>query len=191
MWEVPLEEGTDIPIKGTTVLLSEITSVNGRSTVIATATTDEGGHYQINYFKVPTASYVVEFFNSDFILRRMHSNRMQISRYKTVVNFSMIPRAFVKIRFVKTVASDTSVIVKLNSHSFGEGPNILWHFPLTYQPYDTTETCAIFGNKLLEIEWFKFDVSYPIGNPYEHNYPYRDAFFVKKGDTLNYTITFN
>src|SRR5688572_18905350 len=134
-----VEERTGIPIAGTKLFLSEAPYYNGRSTIIDSAVTDEDGNYKINYNRILSTSYFLTCVNFDYTLSKTSLSHFKLEHGKSLHNFVMIPHAFAKIRYVKATASDTSVMVRLNSGPFFLGSSFLTpqvSYTLAYQPFD-------------------------------------------------------
>jgi hypothetical protein len=183
------EYGSGIPVKGATIYLyKDPKKQNAKTVIIDSALSNEWGEYIINYSKEMRNEYTFsckcpKYFGIPEVLSPT------IDHGRMVKNITIAPYSYIKLRVVK---KNNSSLFVYGSFNWGDAfaypvyePNDTAAF---YQPFDyiVPTLLAVPGNQNTAIQWAVQDFRD------EHNRTdFHDSFYIGKGDTLLYTISFD
>ncbi len=187
------ERGTNKPIEGAIIFFAKdnyetIKGTNGRG-VVNSAFTDSEGRYKLEFTKVPTSTYTVSCFHDDFATyHNPNEQDYQIKHGRQALNFTMIPKAYLRIRFQRTSTSSNIVLGGVignyrssfrSPYTYPQGSN------LQYDSLDC-EVNMIEANVVNTISWSVGNLNWTtiFGE-------FSADVMVGTGDTLIHTIQFN
>lgn len=184
------ERGTNNPINQACIILDKdkyaLLYGYKESTNDDTTFSNENGEYKIKFTRNPTARYTIECYHPDYFTNYNEATKDYIIKHgKTALNFTLIPKAYVKLRFIKTNTNYSYISGKFNNKVSFYSP--YYSSPGTNTTYDITPstTYAIYGNETNYVSWFVSDIGQT-----QSNTIIKDNFFVAKGDTTTFTIQF-
>jgi 5-hydroxyisourate hydrolase-like protein (transthyretin family) len=182
------ETGSNAPLEGVDVTLCKSTTKH--DIVVESAKTNSEGKYILSYNKIPGGEYTVKCSYNGYFLEENCIGK-DLDKDKEAINFVMFPVAYVKFRFIKTTASSNSIHGRFWNENHPTNwfyPSVQYSFP--FQAFDniSSEINHVYGNAYLNIEWGDYDMAASAVTP---SFTNLDRFFIPKGDTLIYTITFN
>jgi hypothetical protein len=181
-------------VKGATVYLYEDRNKkDGR--YLDSVLTNEKGEYTINFSRNPGKRYYVSCKCDKYFETTLFDN--EIGHGRNATNFSLSPYSYVKFRYIKNASNSNTINGGVdNVFSLIHPPRASNIYPdFIYATYDTTDAQprVISGDRVHTLKWAIYD-SFSGGLESDwtlSNYPNTYTFFVKKGDTLNYTFTIN
>lgn len=185
------ERGTNQPIEGASIILDKdkYAFAYGYKESLKDDTTysNSNGEYKMKFTRSPIARYQVKCVHPDYFTyyNDINSDNM-IKHGKTAINFTLIPKAYVKIRFIKT-----SNLPNYVSGSFNN--RVTFHSPYYYAPGTTTTyntisstLYSVYGNQVNSISWLVSE----IGQTSQATPKIISNFYITKGDTTIFTIQF-
>ncbi len=184
------ERGSNAPIEGAVITLDQdnygIFYGYRHKQDITSPESDNEGHYRINYIRNPTARYRASCEHPDYYTAYDETKEDKIKHGRNALNFIMIPKAFVKFRFIRTGASDYYVFGSINNRVYFYSP--YYYSPVSNTPYDSipNEIHTVYGNEVNIVKWNIYSSSQiPVSSIIT------GSFYVAKGDTATFTINFN
>jgi hypothetical protein len=178
------------PIKGATVYLYEDRNKkDGR--YLDSVLTNEKGEYTINFSKNAGKRYYVSCKCDKYFGSTVKFDK-EIEHGRNAVNFSLSPFGYLRFRYIKNTNS-TNYLAGLI-----DGRYVYFHSPktsnlwpdFTDDTYDITDSEAfpIHGDRTHTMCW---DVKDYFATTFVNVYPNTYIFYLRKGDTLNYTFSYN
>jgi len=184
------ERGTNNRIEGASIILDKDKYVFAygykESLKDDTTYSDSNGEYKLKFTRSPTARYTIECTHPDFFTYYDEISQDYIIKHgKTALNFTLIPKAYVKLRFIKTSNSFNYVSGNFNNKGTFYSP--YYYAPGTSATYNTVPSTVypIYGNQINNISWYVSEIGQPISDT-----KLEGSFYVTKGDTAIFTIQF-
>jgi hypothetical protein len=182
------ETGSGAPFANANVYLLEYPKNNGSepSKVIAETYSDHNGVYYLSFHKKMNRDYVVCFRPAKKTdaddLYRCYDVRKKIKFKETVVDTDLPAVGYFRLHLVKTSSSENSVVVYYDQNECRG-----WQLPEINNPFDTVFPVKMAKADILNnyFKWYK-----EIPNPLS-TVKTLDTFLIHKGDTLDYTITYD
>lgn len=180
------ERGTNNPIEGASIILDKDKYVfaygykesqNDKATY-----SDQNGEYKIKFTRSPTARYTMTCKHPDYFTLYDEINKdYMIKHGKTAINFTLIPKAYVKIRFIKSTTAPNYASGSFNDIAAFSS----YYSPGTATTYNTISPTiyTVYGNQVNTVSWVVTQTG-------QTGTKITDSFFVNKGDTAIFTIQF-
>jgi hypothetical protein len=185
------ERGTNQPIEGASIILDKDKYVLAygykESNKDDSTYSDSNGEYKIKFTRSPTARYYIHCEAPGYFTYYDEINQdYKIKHGKTAINFTLIPKAYVKIKFIKTNTNFSYVSGTFNEKVTFSSPYYLP--PGTNTTYNTIPSIiyTVYGNQVNTVSWLVSQ----IGQTSQATSKIEGAFFVAKGDTAIFTIQF-
>ncbi|MES2132613.1 MAG: hypothetical protein V4506_09690 [Bacteroidota bacterium] len=175
-----IENDTGKPIPGVIVSLVEgYKDSNGghQTRIIGTSISDQNGFYQINYHRKLFTMYYMFWRPNQSNYLPIYDERM-VEHKKSAITIGLIPVAYIKIRLKKNSSSNNYVTISPTSPEDYSLPIIQLN-----SPFDTIlqPVCRVYAGYESMMRWTLWPKDSSVV----------DKFILQRGDTLNYTISFN